>query len=218
PHPGALPPPHPSLHRNASAITARSPRTRTRAINPAPSTGETMTTSTTHSRAPAPHQLWTRAVRGGLTPDPTTGAIETPIHQNTTYAQPGIGLDAGYTYSRDSNPTVAALETALAELDAAPNPAVCFATGLAAVAGLLITLTSAGDHIVCGDVVYGGTTRLLADILSRYNVQASFVDTSNPENVRLALTPRTKLVLIETPANPTLKLSDIAAISAICRE
>ncbi|MFG0286209.1 MAG: trans-sulfuration enzyme family protein [Phycisphaerales bacterium JB039] len=160
--------------------------------------------------------LWTRAVRGGLAPDPVTGAIEVPVYQNTTYAQAGVGTDKGFTYSRCANPTVAALERALGELDDAP-PAVAFATGLAAVAGLLITLTRSGDHVVCGDVVYGGTTRLLTDILSRYGVEATFVDTAEAENVRRALTPRTRLVLIETPANPTLKLTDIASVSAICR-
>src|SRR5690606_35960991 len=166
-----------------------------------------------------PPALWTRAVRGGLAPDPVTGASETPIHQNTTSAQAGVGLDKGYTYSRCANPTVAALEHALAEFEGEPNAgAVCFATGLAAIAGLLITLTSSGDHVIVGDVVYGGTARLLTDILSRYGVEASFVDASSAGNVRAAITGRTKLVLIETPANPTLKLSDIAAISAICRD
>ena len=160
--------------------------------------------------------LATRAVRGGLIPDPTTGAIEIPVYQNTTYAQPALGADKGYTYSRCDNPTVAALERALGALDEAP-PAVAYATGLAAIAGVLMTLTSAGDHIIVGEVVYGGTTRLVTEILSRYGVEASFVDSSDPGAVKASIRPRTRLVLVETPANPTLRLTDIRRLRAICR-
>src|SRR4029079_4483344 len=102
------------------------------------------------------HDIRTRAIHGGLSPDPATGALLTPIYHTTTFAQEAVGVDRGYTYTRAANPTVAALERNLGELEEAP-PAVCFATGLAAISGLALAVCRAGDHVIVGDVIYGGT-------------------------------------------------------------
>ncbi len=154
--------------------------------------------------------LSTLAIHGGLFPDPSTGAILTPIHQTATYVQSAVGVDKGYTYTRSGNPTVAALERNLGMLDGA-LPAVSFATGMAALSALFLTVLESGDEVVVSDVVYGGTVRLLRRVLAPLGIKATFVDTSSIDSLRAALTKRTRLVLIETPANPTLKLTDIAA-------
>lgn len=156
----------------------------------------------------------TTAVRGGLSPDPATGAVLTPIYQSTTYHQDAVGVHKGFTYSRAANPTVSALEAALGALEDTP-PAVCFATGMAAISALFLAILKAGDHVVVSDVVYGGTVRLFQQILNNFRVEASFVDTSDPNAVARAIRPNTQLVFIETPANPTLKLTDIAAIATV---
>jgi cystathionine beta-lyase/cystathionine gamma-synthase len=158
----------------------------------------------------------TTAVRGGLTPDPTTGAVLTPIYQSTTYHQEAVGVHKGFTYSRAANPTVSALEAALGALEDTP-PAVCFATGMAAISSLFLAILKSGDHVVVSDVVYGGTVRLFQQILTNFGIDASFVDTSDPAAVAEAICPNTKLVFIETPANPTLKLTDIAAIAQVAQ-
>lgn len=171
------------------------------------------------SQAPPPPKpgFRTRSIHGGQVPDPSTGAILTPIYQSTTYVQAEVGVDKGYTYSRAANPTVAALERNLGEIEEA-LPAICFGTGLGAVQTLFMTLLTGGDHLICGDVVYGGTVRLLREVLANFGVEASFVDTSDLAAVRAAVRPRTKLIFIESPANPTLKLTDIAAVAAIGKE
>jgi len=156
----------------------------------------------------------TTAVRGGVTADPATGAVLTPIYQSTTYHQQAVGVHKGFTYSRAANPTVSALEAALGALEDTP-PAVCFATGMAAISSLFLAILKSDDHVVVSDVVYGGTVRLFQQILTNFGVQASFVDTSNPQAVAEAIRPNTKLVFIETPANPTLKLTDIAAVAKV---
>jgi cystathionine beta-lyase/cystathionine gamma-synthase len=158
----------------------------------------------------------TLAIHGGLSPETATGAILTPIYQSTTFVQEAVGKHKGFTYSRAANPTVDALERALGALENAP-PAVCFSSGMAAISTLFLALLRAGDHVVISDVVYGGTVRLARQILSHLGIAATFTDTSNIAAVRDALTPRTRLVFIETPANPTLKLSDIAAIAEVTR-
>lgn len=164
--------------------------------------------------APLVADLSTRAIHAGLAPDPTHGSLLTPIVQSTTFVQDGVGRDRGFTYSRAANPTVAALEKALGDLEDAP-PAVCFGTGMAATTALLLATLRAGDHVVISDVVYGGTVRLVRNILANFGVEASFVDSANPGAVEAAITRSTRLIFIETPANPTLKLTDIAAISEI---
>ena len=138
--------------------------------------------------------------------------LVTPIVQSTTFCRDGVDSRATHQYSRVSNPTVSALEEVLGALEAAP-PAACFATGLAAETALLLALLRQGDHVVCGRAVYGGTTRLLQRILAPLGIEAAFVDTTSPAAVAAALTPRTRLVFIETPANPTLEVTDIRAIA-----
>jgi cystathionine beta-lyase/cystathionine gamma-synthase len=165
----------------------------------------------------SPDLFSTTAVRGGVSSDPATGAVLTPIYQSTTYQQEAVGVHKGFTYSRAANPTVSALEAALGALEDTP-PAVCFATGMAAISALFLAVLKAGDHVVVSDVVYGGTVRLFQQVLGNFGVEVSFVDTSSVDEVREALRPNTRLVFIETPANPTLKLTDIARIAEItCR-
>lgn len=169
------------------------------------------------SLSPDQEQSATTAVRGGVVVDPVHGAVVPGICQSTTYAQPAIGVHAGYTYSRAHNPTVTALENALAGLEDLPW-ALATGTGMSAISTLVAGVLDAGDHVVCSDVVYGGTVRLFERVLQRFGVAASFVDTADLNAVRSAFTPETKLVLIESPANPTLKLTDIAAVSEIAHE
>jgi cystathionine beta-lyase/cystathionine gamma-synthase len=158
----------------------------------------------------------TRAIHGTLAPDAAFGAILTPIYQSTTYVQQAVGVHKGFTYSRADNPTVAALENVLASLEGAPT--LCFSTGMAAITALFLSVLKQGDHAVISDVVYGGTVRLFRQVLENLGLTASFVDTSRPSDVAAAITPRTRLVFIETPANPTLKLTDIRAIADITRQ
>lgn len=157
--------------------------------------------------------LSTTAIHGGVSPDPTTGAILTPIHLSTTFVQEEVGEDKGFTYSRAGNPTVAALEANLGGLENAP-PAVCFATGMAAATALLLAELGDGGHVVVSAAVYGGTVRVLNDLLSRFGVTSTFVDASDPSNVASALRDETRLVLLESPGNPTLKLADIAGVAS----
>ncbi len=160
----------------------------------------------------------TKQVHAGVTPDPTTGAILTPIHQSTTFVQPSIDeyMSTGYSYSRSGNPTVRALEEKLTALEEGADTAA-FTTGMAATNAVMLALLNAGDHAVVSDVVYGGTHRLATQVYRRFGVEFSFVDTSDPANVAAALRDTTRLVFTETPANPTLKLTDIAAVSEVAR-
>lgn len=160
----------------------------------------------------------TREVHAGVQPDPVTGAILTPIYQSTTYVQESVDsyLDKGYSYSRSGNPTVTALEDRITALEGGVGSA-CFATGMAATSSLMMALLNAGDHVVLSDVVYGGTHRLCTKVMARFGVEYSFVDTAEPKNVRAALRPNSKLIFSETPANPTLKLTDIGALSEIAK-
>lgn len=155
----------------------------------------------------------TRAIHGAEIPDPTTGAITTPIYQTTTYAQKAVGVDKGYTYSRSGNPTVQVLEDSLAILEKGVG-AACFGTGMSAITAVF-SLLSQGDHAVIAKVVYGGTPRLCDNILARFGLNFTYVDTSDIEAVGDAVTEKTKLVFVETPANPTLKLTDVRSISEI---
>ena len=159
----------------------------------------------------------TLALHAGAAPDPTTGALLTPIYQTTTYTQEAVGVDKGYTYSRAGNPTVSALERRLAALEGAEY-ATCFSTGLAATTALFLGLLKAGDRVVVSEAVYGGTVRLLREILAPFGVIAEFVDTSDADVFRTAVErDATKIVFIETPANPTLKLTDIALAAELSR-
>jgi cystathionine gamma-lyase len=160
----------------------------------------------------------TKQVHAGVTPDPVSGAILTPIYQATTFVQESVDqyLSKGFSYSRSGNPTVRALEQKLAALENGVECS-CYSTGMASEQAVLQALLSAGDHAVVSDVAYGGTYRLCTKIYARFGVEFTFADTSNPDAVRKALRPNTKLIFSETPANPTLKLTDIAAVSEIAR-
>lgn len=159
----------------------------------------------------------TVAIHGGLSPDPATGAILTPIYQSTTYVQEAVGVHKGFTYSRAANPTVDALERALGAVENAP-PVVCFATGMAAIATLFFSVLKTGDHAIVSEVVYGGTVRLFQQLLNGLGITSSFVDAADARAVEQAITPRTRIILVETPGNPTLKLCDVAAIAAVAHQ
>lgn len=161
----------------------------------------------------------TKQVHAGVTPDPATGAVVTPIFQATTYAQPSVDdyLVKGYSYSRSANPTVTSLENKLTALEDGVS-STCYATGMAAIQAVMQATLSAGDHAVISDVAYGGTYRLSTTIFSRFGVEFTFANTADPKAVEAAIRDNTRLILTETPANPTLKLTDIAAISDIARK
>jgi cystathionine gamma-lyase len=157
----------------------------------------------------------TLAVHAGVTPDPSTGAIMTPIFQTSTYVQEAVGVHKGWEYSRSHNPTRAALEAALAELE---NGAygLAFASGLAAIDTVLKTLRP-GDEVIAGQDLYGGTARLFRVNTAPMGIVFHFVDTQDPAQVQAAINERTKLVWLETPTNPMLQITDIAAVAAITR-
>ena len=161
----------------------------------------------------------TKQIHAGVKPDPVTGSILTPVYQTTTYVQDSVDeyLAKGYSYSRSANPTVDALEQKLAILENG-HACTCYATGMAAIQAVVQATLNAGDHAVVSDVAYGGTYRLCTKIYARFGVEFKFVDTANPDAVAAAVRDNTRLILTETPANPTLKLTDIAAVSAIARE
>ncbi|MCA9310285.1 MAG: PLP-dependent transferase [Phycisphaerales bacterium] len=156
----------------------------------------------------------TAAIHAGRHPDPHTGAVLPPIVQSTTFAQARVGADPAFTYSRASNPTVTALEDALAAFEGA-RFASAYATGMAAISTLCLATLQAGDHVVCSEVIYGGTVRLCREVLAGFGVSIDFVDTTDPDAVAGALTARTRLLILESPGNPTLTLTDIRELSAI---
>jgi cystathionine gamma-lyase len=156
-------------------------------------------------------KLDTLAIHAGQEPDPTTGAIMTPIYQTSTYVQQSPGVHKGYEYSRTHNPTRTALEHCLAALEGAQF-GCCFASGLAATTTVLQTL-NAGDHIIACDDLYGGTYRLFTKVMARFGLEFTFVDMTDPDALLGAIRPNSKLVWLETPTNPMLKLVDIAAVS-----
>jgi cystathionine gamma-lyase len=157
----------------------------------------------------------TLAIHAGQEPDPTTGAIMTPVYLSSTYVQSGPGEHKGYEYSRTQNPTRTALEGCLAALEGARFGAA-FASGCAAT-DVLMHLLDSGDHVVCSDDVYGGTFRLFDKVFRRLGIAYSFVDLSKPAALEGALTPRTKMIWVETPTNPTLKLVDLAQTAELAR-
>jgi cystathionine beta-lyase/cystathionine gamma-synthase len=158
----------------------------------------------------------TRAIHEGQEADPLTGAVNVPIYLSSTYAQEEIGKNKGYEYARVSNPTRDALETNLASLEGGTSAHV-FASGMAAIMAM-VTMLKTGDHVICGENVYGGTARLFNQIVVNYGIEFTYVDTSDAEAVRRAIRPQTKLVHIETPTNPIMTLTDIRAVADICRE
>ena len=161
----------------------------------------------------------TKQIHAGIEHDPQTGSIITPIYQTTTFVQPSIDeyLSKGYSYSRTGNPTVRTLERKVTLLEDGQDT-TCFASGMAGIQAVMLALLNAGDHAIVSDVAYGGTYRLCTQVLKRFGVEFSFVDTSDAANVRAALRDNTRLIFTETPANPTLKLTDIADVSKIAHE
>jgi len=158
----------------------------------------------------------TRAIHVGQDPDATTGAVIVPIYQTSTYAQKAVGEHTGYEYSRTDNPTRTALQECLAALEEGKY-ALAFASGLGATTTLLLML-KAGDHVICGDDVYGGTYRLFDKVFTNHGLTFDFVDTSDPAQVAAAIRPETKMLWIETPTNPMLKLAPIAQLTRMARE
>lgn len=155
----------------------------------------------------------TRAIHAGQRPDPTTGAIMTPVFQTSTYVQPELGHHLGYEYARTHNPTREALEGNLAALESGTH-GLCFASGLAAT-DTMIKLLSAGDHVVCGEGVYGGTYRLFDKVIRRLGIDFTFVDSASLDEIQAAMRPNTKLVHVETPTNPMMRVTDIAATAEV---
>jgi len=157
----------------------------------------------------------TKLIHAGFDSDPLTGAVTVPIYQVSTYKQEAIGKHKGYEYSRTGNPTRAALEAQIAELEEGAR-GLAFASGLAALSTILL-LFGAGDHLIIGDDVYGGTFRLQDKVFRRFGLEATYVDTSDAARVVEAIRPNTKALLIETPTNPLLKITDLAAMGRIAK-
>lgn len=155
----------------------------------------------------------TKAIHVGQEPDPTSGAVSVPIYQTSTYAQEELGKHKGYEYARTQNPTRSALEACLASLENGKY-GLAFGSGLAAT-NTVMNLLSQGDHVVVGDDVYGGTYRIFDKVYKRYGVEFTFIDARDPANFEKAIRPETKLLWIETPTNPLLRLADIKALSEI---
>ena len=162
-------------------------------------------------KLPKTARFSTVCIHAGQEPDPTTGAIITPIYQTSTYVQEELGKHKGYEYARTQNPTRTALEANLAAIEGG-KAAFAFASGMSATNAIASRL-SAGDHVVVTDNTYGGTFRLFDKVMTRYGIKFSYVDTSDLRAVKSAITPETKLVFIETPTNPVLRLTDIAAVA-----
>jgi cystathionine beta-lyase/cystathionine gamma-synthase len=158
----------------------------------------------------------TKVVRAGIEPDPTTGSILPPIYETATFVLPEVGKDRGFDYTRSSNPTRQVLEANLAAIESGKY-AISFASGMSAVDACFKLLT-AGDHIVCGDDVYGGVTRLLDNVTAQQGLSITYVDTTNTDAVKAAITSATKMLWIETPTNPLLKVSDMEAMVKISRD
>ena len=161
-----------------------------------------------------PHARFsTLCLHAGQEPDPSTGAIITPIYQTSTYVQEALGRHKGYEYARTQNPTRAALEGNLAAIEGG-KAAFAFASGMAAI-GAVATLLQAGDHVVVSDNTYGGTFRLFDKVLTRYKLAFSYVDTSRLDEVERAFTPATRMLFVETPTNPVMQITDLAAAAGL---
>jgi len=157
----------------------------------------------------------TKAIHAGQYPDPETGAVSVPIYPTSTYVQQALGKNKGYEYARVSNPTRTRLEENLAELEGGLASRV-FASGMAAI-NAICTMYKSGDHIVCGNDLYGGVPRLFNQVLANFGMEFTYVDTTDPGNVDRAIRKNTRMVYVETPTNPLMSLSAIEAISQICR-
>lgn len=158
----------------------------------------------------------TKAIHAGQDPDPLTGAVSVPIYQTSTYVQDELGKHKGYEYARTKNPTRSALEENIAALESGTH-GVAFASGMAAITALAMTL-KAGDHVILSNNTYGGTFRLFDKVLKNFGVEYTLVDTSDPDATRAAVRPSTRMIFIETPTNPVMTITDIAATAEIARE
>lgn len=158
----------------------------------------------------------TIAIHAGQEPDPTTGAVTVPIYQTSTYAQDGLGRHKGYEYARTQNPTRSAFEQNIAALEGAKF-GYGFASGMAAI-DTCLRLVKSGDHVIVSDNTYGGTFRLFTRVLANYQIEFSFVDATDADNVRAAMRDNTRMIFIETPTNPIMSLTDMAAVARIAHE
>ena len=167
----------------------------------------------------------TRCVHAGQTPDPNTGSLVTPIYQTSTFvfesAEQGAarfaGTEGGYIYTRLGNPTQTALEEKMAALEGG-EAALAFGSGMAAISAILMALVKAGDHLIYGDAIYGCTYSFIHEVLGKFGVTATAVDFSDPAAVEAAIQPNTRVLILETPANPTMKMADLALMSKLCRQ
>ncbi|GER66733.1 bifunctional cystathionine gamma-lyase/homocysteine desulfhydrase [Weizmannia acidilactici] len=157
----------------------------------------------------------TKFIHGGISRDPYTGAVSVPVHHASTFKQDGVG-NFKYEYARTGNPTREALEKLIADIEEGTR-GFAFGSGMAAITAV-IQLFSAGDHILATDDVYGGTFRVLTKVMNRFNIDVTFVDTSNLDAVRAAIRQNTKAIYVETPTNPLLKITDLRAIAGVARE
>jgi len=158
----------------------------------------------------------TLAIHGGRELDKHANSMIFPLFQTSMFVHEEVGLDTPISYSRVSNPTVDMLEQVIGALEGTP-PAVCFRSGMAAITTLFLSLLKSGDHVILTEVIYGGTMRLFREVLDHFGVQSSFVDTTNVANVEAAITPATRIIFLETPGNPTLKITDIAAVARVAK-
>ena len=161
-------------------------------------------------------KIATRFIHAGAEPDPSTGAIMTPIYQTSTYVQSAPGQHKGYEYARSQNPTRAALESALAIIENGKY-GLAFSSGVAAT-DTVIKLLAPGDEVIAANDMYGGTYRLFTKVFEKFGIKFRYVDTTNPENITAALTPQTKLIWIETPTNPLMNITDIEAVAKISKK
>jgi cystathionine beta-lyase/cystathionine gamma-synthase len=157
----------------------------------------------------------TKAIHAGQEPDPETGAVTVPIYPTSTYVQEELGKNKGYEYARVSNPTRTRLEENLAALEGGIASRV-FASGMAAI-NAICSMYKSGDHVVCGNDLYGGVPRLFNQVLANFGMEFSYVDTSDARNVDRAIRKNTRMVYVETPTNPLMSLTDIEAVSQVCR-
>ena len=167
-------------------------------------------------KLPETARFSTICIHAGQEPDPSTGAIIVPIYQTSTYVQEELGRHKGYEYARTQNPTRATLERNIAAIENG-KAAYAFASGMAAI-GAIATMLKAGDHVVVTDNTYGGTFRLFDKVLSKYQLSFTYVDTSRPDLVEAAMRPETRLLFVETPTNPVMRLTDMGRAAAIAHE
>ena len=161
-------------------------------------------------------KIGTRFIHAGAEPDPSTGAIMTPIYQTSTYVQQAPGVNKGFEYARSQNPTRKALETALAVIENGKY-GLAFSSGVAAT-DAVIKLLNPGDEVIAGSDMYGGTYRLFSKVFEKYGIRFHYVDTSNIKNIEAAITAHTKLIWIETPTNPLMNITDISAAAALSKK